>query len=62
MITCKKVPCIFAGFDAVLRTLSFDKLRIPSEIEGLKVSPERRPKGPQSKPKGRIVHEAQRES
>ncbi len=43
MITCKKAVCFLASFDAVLRTLSFDKLRIPSEIEGLKVSPERRP-------------------
>ncbi len=32
-----------AGFDRVLLTLSFDKFRIPSEIEGLKASPEWRP-------------------
>jgi hypothetical protein len=34
---------LLAGFDAVLRTLSFDRLRTLSEAEG---------------PEGRIVHEA----
>jgi hypothetical protein len=58
--TCKKVDCFHAGFDAVFHTLSFDVLRIPSRVEGLKANPERRPERPESKPEGRVLHEAKR--
>jgi hypothetical protein len=60
-----KLKIFVAGFDRVLRTSSFDKLRIPSEIEGLKASPEWRPEKAVvevSRQAREIVHAANRDS
>ena len=46
------------GSGSSFGTLSFDRLRSPSKVEGLKASPERRPEGPKPNPVGRLFMKA----